>query len=119
MCPHNIENINADRVSNYISATERFSRQHKSSHQGCFFSSTDHFELIDVLDYVPNRLVIYPTSLLHSAFIEYPEKNSKLDPKKGRFTVNTFISFSVGKISESPIKLWAILLDPLIFVVYI
>ncbi|WP_370459635.1 DUF6445 family protein [Paraglaciecola sp. L3A3] len=39
-----------------------------------FTKSTNHFELIQVINYMPNRLAAYPTSILHIAFIENQQK---------------------------------------------
>lgn len=90
--PTKFENITPDRVSNYVNSAERFAKEHPFTHKGFFTESTNHFEIIDVIDYVANRLVIYPTSILHSAFIQDTEKNINLAPQKGRLTVNTFVS---------------------------
>jgi len=48
----------------------------------------------DLLDMVParfNRLIFYPGSLPHSAYISQPELLSA-DPEKGRLTLNCFVS---------------------------
>lgn len=90
--PTQFENITRDRVDKYVETAEQFVMKNPSFSKGYFTTSTNHFELMQVVEYVPNRVVLYPTSLLHSAFIENPEKNIDLNPAKGRLTTNTFIS---------------------------
>jgi len=55
-------------------------------------SSTDHYELIDEIEYAANRMVIYPGNLLHSGLIS-PERDINPDPSRGRLTANLFIDF--------------------------
>ena len=61
--------------------------------QHYFTHSTNHFELIHKVDYKPNRLVIYPATILHSAFIDDPKRDVCSNPKIGRLSANFFIDF--------------------------
>ena len=90
--PTQFENITADKVEKYVESAQHFAEKHPDTRKGYFTKSSNHFELINWVNYVANRLVVYPVSLLHSAFIEQPEKNIDLDPEKGRLTTNIFVS---------------------------
>ena len=52
--------------------------------------SDDHFEQIGAVDGLPDRLVIYRGSLLHSGIIPTDMALSD-DPRTGRLTANLFI----------------------------
>ncbi len=51
-----------------------------------------HFTLYQPLAYQPNRLLIYPGHLLHSALVE-PALDLSADPRTGRLTANLFVQF--------------------------
>lgn len=57
---------------------------------GYIFGSDDFFEQIGAVDAVPDRLVIYQGSLLHSGIIP-PGMNFSSDPRLGRLTANLFV----------------------------
>lgn len=54
--------------------------------------ATPHFSLYQGLAYKPNRLLIYPGHLLHSALVE-PATDLSADPLTGRLTANLFVQF--------------------------
>jgi len=57
---------------------------------GYITGSNDFFEQIGAVDAVPDRLIIYQGSLLHSGII--PERaNFSADPREGRLTANIFV----------------------------
>jgi hypothetical protein len=57
---------------------------------GYILGSNDHFEQIAGIEAVPDRLIIYPGSLLHSGIIP-PGMDRSGDPRVGRLTANFFV----------------------------
>lgn len=57
---------------------------------GYIHGSDDYFEQIGAVEAVPDRLVIYQGSLLHSGIIP-PGMTFSADPREGRLTANLFI----------------------------
>lgn len=55
-------------------------------------ANTRHFTLYQRLPYKPNRLLIYPGHLLHSALVE-PDTDLSAAPQRGRLTANLFVQF--------------------------
>lgn len=55
-------------------------------------ADTPHFTLYQRLAYKPNRLLIYPGHLLHSALVQ-PDTDLSADPLRGRLTANLFVQF--------------------------
>lgn len=55
-------------------------------------AETPFFSLYQQLAYQPNRLLIYPGHLLHSALVE-PATDLSADPAQGRLTANLFVQF--------------------------
>lgn len=93
--PTGFENITLDRLSSYTAATQTFSAINGYPEKKYFTQSTTHFELLNVIDYKPNRLIIYPTTLLHSGYFEKPHLNVNDDPYTGRLTANLYVDFSL------------------------
>lgn len=91
--PTQFENITQDRLDTYLDSANVFIEEHGIEEGKYFTESTDHYELIEKLDYQQNRLVIYPANLLHSAFIDDCNRDLSSDPKTGRLTANFFIYF--------------------------
>lgn len=89
--PTGYENITKQRLQNYIEAAQAFSVSNQYSTKGYFTKSDEHFELLQVIDYLPNRLLIYPITTLHSGYIAKPNANISDKPKTGRLTANFFI----------------------------
>ncbi|TLU64332.1 hypothetical protein FE810_12075 [Thalassotalea litorea] len=95
--PSGFENINDNRKPRYLETAQQHLDQCGGPEQKYITDSTDHFELIKHVDYRPNRLVIYPSTLLHSAYIENPEHDVNADPTTGRLTANFFVEFTPTK----------------------
>ncbi|MGJ8692202.1 MAG: DUF6445 family protein [Thalassotalea sp.] len=90
--PTGYENITPDRIDVFNQSVVNFFNTVEYPLQAYFNTSDNHFELIAAVDYKPNRLVIYPGSLLHSALINI--NNDVIDNiKKGRLTANVFVNF--------------------------
>lgn len=91
--PTGYENINAERKQHYIKSAQQHINSNGNPERKYLTHSTDHYELLEVIDYKPNRLVIYPSTLLHSTFIENPAHDVNNNPESGRLTANIFIEF--------------------------
>ena len=57
---------------------------------GYIFGSNDYFEQIGAVEAVPDRMVIYRGSMLHSGIIP-PAMKLSGDPREGRLTANIFV----------------------------
>jgi hypothetical protein len=57
---------------------------------GYILGDNDYFEQIGAVEAVPDRLIIYPGSLLHSGIIP-PGMSFSNDPREGRLTANIFV----------------------------
>lgn len=91
--PTGFENIIQTRKQQYMSSAQHFIDTHGNPSRQYFTGSTEHFELIHKVDYKANRLVIYPSTILHSAYINNPAHDVNPDPKSGRLSANFFIEF--------------------------
>ena len=91
--PTGFENITEGRKAEYLESAQQYMATHGSPKKSYFTESTDHYELIHKIDYKPNRLVIYPATILHSAFIDNPQHDVCTNPKTGRLSANFFIEF--------------------------
>jgi len=90
--PTGFERISEARYKAYVEAAESHMKAHGLPAAQYITSSTDHYELIDEIEYAANRMVIYPGNLLHSGLIS-PERDINPDPSRGRLTANLFIDF--------------------------
>ena len=90
--PTEFERISIYRIQNYMRSVERFMAEEGIPAMRYINSSTNHYELIEEIDYVPNRLVVYPGNLLHSGLVT-EENDVGTDPKTGRLTANIFVNF--------------------------
>lgn len=90
--PTGFENVNEDRLPEYIRAAEAFFAAHGDPPREYIRASSDQFEYYLGIDYRPNRLVAYPGSLLHSGLID-PERDISADAANGRLTGNFFLDF--------------------------
>jgi hypothetical protein len=90
--PTGFERISDARYQAYVSAAEAYMKAHGLPAAQYINGTTDHYELIEEVEYRPNRLVIYPGNLLHSGLI-HPDRDIDPDPSKGRLTANVFIDF--------------------------
>ena len=57
---------------------------------GYIDGSDEHFEQIGAVEGVPDRLIVYQGSLLHSGIIP-PDMSFSADPREGRLTANLFV----------------------------
>lgn len=90
--PTGFENITEERLGEYIKAGDKILKFHGDPVAEYFTGSDDHFELFATIDYKPNRLVVYPGTLLHSGLID-PATDINPNPKTGRLTSNIFVEF--------------------------
>lgn len=91
--PTGYENITTERKTDYFSSAQAFVDTHGSHERKYITDSTNHYELITSVDYKPNRLIIYPTTILHSAYVTNPAIDINDDPRTGRLSANLFIDF--------------------------
>lgn len=61
--------------------------------RGYVCQTNGDYELFHAVDYRPNRLVLYPGSILHSGLIN-GDSDISSDPATGRLTANMFINFA-------------------------
>lgn len=90
--PTGFERISDARYPAYVKAAEAHMQARGRPAAEYIGSSTDHYELVEEIEYEPNRLIIYPGNLLHSGLIR-PERDINPDPSKGRLTANLFMDF--------------------------
>ena len=90
--PTGYERISDDRLGRFLETSQAFTASHGGAPQGYIKGSTDHFELYERIEYRPNRLVVYPGSLLHSGLVD-PAVDVNADPRSGRLTANIFVDF--------------------------
>jgi len=84
-----IERITEANVDCFVSTNEREGAQLPAD-SGYINGSDAFFEQIGAIGAVPDRMIIYQGSLLHSGIIP-PEMNFSADPKEGRLTANIFV----------------------------
>ncbi len=84
-----IERVNEGNFEQFIRAAKADSARLSPS-SGYIQGSDDFFAQICAVEAVPDRLIIYQGSLLHSGIIP-PDMNFSADPRKGRLTANLFI----------------------------
>ncbi len=89
--PTGFERLDASRKAEYLAAGERHVAEHGEP-AGYIQGTTDHYELVEQVDYRPNRLLVYPGSLLHSGLVD-PVRDIDDDPATGRLTANIFLEF--------------------------
>lgn len=91
--PTGFERISNERYPDYVAAAEAQMKAKGLPEARYIDASTDHYELIEELEYRPNRMLIYPGNLLHSGLVQ-PERDIGWDPRTGRLTANLFIDFA-------------------------
>jgi hypothetical protein len=84
------EAITADREDAYNAALAMDAREYGMPPAQYCYGNTDWFELIDEVEAVPDRLVLYRGLQLHSGVIPDPSVLSP-DPRIGRVTINMFL----------------------------
>ena len=90
--PTGFERITEDRYPDYVQAAEAYMKANGPPAAEYMASTNDHYELIEEIEYRPNRLLIYPSNLLHSSLIR-SSRNIDWNPSTGRLTANIFINF--------------------------
>jgi hypothetical protein len=90
--PTGFERLTSSRYQDFVAAAEAHMKANGVPPAKYIDSSTDHFELIETLEYRQNRMLIYPGNLLHSGLVQ-PERDIGWDPRTGRLTANLFIDF--------------------------
>lgn len=89
--PSGIERVFFDCVDLFLKRAKQYIAGNGSPKGGYCFGD-DHFELVDKVTHVKNRLIVYPGNLLHSALIDDSlDVSSDLD--FGRLTANIFMGF--------------------------
>ena len=84
------ENISTGRQARYLKVLQN--EAPNTAGRGYISDSDAFFERIGGVSYRPNRLVIYPSTLLHSGDISSTTDIST-DPAKGRLTANLFVDY--------------------------
>ena len=91
--PTGYENITRSRWPVFEQARKTFEANHGPRKQQYFAHSDGEYTLMGTVDYRPNRMLVYPGTLLHSGLIDSATDLSS-DPQLGRLTVNVFAGFS-------------------------
>lgn len=86
------ERINEANMNHYFDAAKSFLQEHQQDQPRYFTDSDKHYDIFHQIEYRPNRLVIYPGSLLHSTLVSL-ENDIDDNPHTGRLTANIFINF--------------------------
>ena len=84
-----IERVTDSNVDEFVKAAKRDAAL-LPANSGYIHGSDDFFEQIGAVDAVPDRLIIYQGSLLHSGIIP-PDMSFSADPREGRLTANLFV----------------------------
>lgn len=84
-----IERVTEDNVSVYVPVAEVQIPQLPPG-SGYFHGSDEFFEQIGAVEAVPDRMIIFQGSLLHSGIIP-PDMPLTGDPRQGRLTANIFV----------------------------
>lgn len=84
-----IERVTKLNASIYVPVAEVQNAQLPAD-SGYFHGSDEFFEQIGVVEAVPDRMIIFQGSLLHSGIIP-PEMPLTDDPRQGRLTANIFV----------------------------
>lgn len=87
-----IELLTDHHEKNYWSAVNNFLCEYDNSNVGFIKGDDAHYEKIGTIDYKPNRLIIYPTALLHSGDLTAQAIDD--NPKTGRLTANLMMVFA-------------------------
>ncbi len=86
------DQISPDQQQQYFSTLQQQLTAQGGALSGFPDAATPFFSLYQQLAYKPNRLLIYPGHLLHSALVE-PATDLSADPLSGRLTANLFVQF--------------------------
>ena len=84
-----IERVTEENVARFVCTAEADARRLPPD-SGYIQGSDPYFEQIGAIEAVPDRLIIYQGSLLHSGMIP-PDMKLSADPSEGRLTCNIFV----------------------------
>jgi hypothetical protein len=84
-----IERVTAQNIATFVRTAEAIEPL-LPKQSGYVQGSTEFYEQIGAVEAVPDRLIIYQGSLLHSGIIP-PEMQFSTDPREGRLTANLFV----------------------------
>jgi hypothetical protein len=84
-----IERVTERNISQFILTAERDAAI-LAKDSGYILGSDAFYEQIGMVEAVPDRMVIYQGSLLHSGIIP-PDMLLSADPREGRLTANIFV----------------------------
>ena len=84
-----VERVTAENIGFYVPIV-REQAASLPANSGYILGDNEYFEQIEAIEAVPDRLIIYPGSLLHSGIIP-PGMNLSHDPRVGRLTANFFV----------------------------
>jgi hypothetical protein len=84
-----IERVTAQNIATFVRTAEAIEPL-LPKQSGYVQGSTEFYEQIGAVEAVPDRLIIYQGSLLHSGIIP-SEMQFSTDPREGRLTANLFV----------------------------
>ncbi|MEO8547407.1 MAG: DUF6445 family protein [Sphingomicrobium sp.] len=84
-----IERVTEENVDIFVRVAKR-EMATLPTDSGYILGSDPHYEQIGAVEAVPDRLIIYQGSLLHSGIIP-PGMNRSSNPREGRLTANIFV----------------------------
>jgi hypothetical protein len=84
-----IERVTPENIDQFVGIAKADAAR-LSPNSGYIHGSDDFFEQIGTVEAVPDRLIIYQGSLLHSGIIP-PGMTLSADPRQGRLTANLFV----------------------------
>jgi hypothetical protein len=91
--PTGFERVTDERYESYVQAAQSHMAANGPPAGKYIDASDEHYELIDQVEHRPNRLVLYPSNLLHSGLIR-PDRDIDENPASGRLTANLFLFFT-------------------------
>jgi len=92
--PTDLEQVTEPRAEEFFGYIQQHVKDPAVNTETYFTDTTNEFELLDTVDYRPDRLLVYPTTQLHSGYIQDVAKNLDSNPATGRLTANFFIGFN-------------------------
>jgi hypothetical protein len=84
-----IERVTEQNIATFVRTAEAIEPL-LAKDSGYIHSSNEHYEQIGAVEAVPDRMIIYQGSLLHSGIIP-PDMTLSADPREGRLTANIFV----------------------------
>lgn len=88
------ERISQSRFTNYTTLLKQQAKAEQLHLNPAYIAKNSSlFERIHLVEARKNRVVIYPSNLLHSGNIQ-PQQGLSSDPRKGRLTISSFICVS-------------------------